>query len=221
MRDRWTLLHSLLCLALVPIFVAVHDTLQFLWLSTFALMGVTLSFFALLIREHAPFRAADRITMARILLTLSVVAVFWIEPSATWLSFTLAALAAASDFIDGYLARRHGPTARGAKLDMEADAFLMLVLSLCAYRFAEVFAAVLIPGIVRYAYVLVEAWRGKAQPESSPRFEAKLICAVSVTLLVASIAPGLPGLLTGLMGTAAAGLILYSFSRDFRSLRWR
>ncbi|HTL11328.1 MAG TPA: CDP-alcohol phosphatidyltransferase family protein [Bdellovibrionota bacterium] len=219
-QDRWTLLHSILCLMLVPIFVAVQDALQFLWLSALGLSLVTLSFFALLIQSREPFWAADRISIARIFLALSVVAVYWLEPSAGWVAFFLATLAAISDLVDGLVARRQGPTARGAKLDMEADAFLMLVLSLCAQRFGGVFPLILVPGVVRYAFVITESMVGKGQPDVPSRPKAKVLCAVSVALLVAAQAPVLPLILRGLLGAVAAGMIVYSFTPDFRALKW-
>ena len=69
---------------------------------------------------------ANAITVSRILLSPVM---FWAIPShgmGSWLSFFLWFVLCASDGIDGYIARRRGPTAVGAFLDPLADKVLVL-----------------------------------------------------------------------------------------------
>ena len=69
---------------------------------------------------------------------------------------TLACVALALDFVDGWLARRTGTeSALGAKLDGEVDAFLILVLSIEVAPSAG--AWVLAIGLARYAF-LAAGW---------------------------------------------------------------
>jgi CDP-diacylglycerol--glycerol-3-phosphate 3-phosphatidyltransferase len=69
--------------------------------------------------------AANGITMTRIFATpLLILVVVWATPS--WGALVLWVVLAFSDFADGWLARRRGPSASGAFLDPLADKFLVL-----------------------------------------------------------------------------------------------
>ena len=66
--------------------------------------------------------------------------------------FVLAVLAATvTDWCDGPLARRFGPTRLGAVLDIEADSLLTLALAAAAVQWGGLSRLVLIPPIVRYS----------------------------------------------------------------------
>lgn len=69
---------------------------------------------------------ANAITTGRLLLSPVM---FWAIPShprGAWIAFTLWFLLCFSDGVDGYVARRRGPTAAGAFLDPLADKVLVL-----------------------------------------------------------------------------------------------
>jgi CDP-diacylglycerol--glycerol-3-phosphate 3-phosphatidyltransferase len=69
---------------------------------------------------------ANAITTGRLLLSPVM---FWVipnHPRGTWIAFTLWFLLCFSDGVDGYVARRRGPTAAGAFLDPLADKVLVL-----------------------------------------------------------------------------------------------
>ena len=53
-----------------------------------------------------------------------------------------------------------------------------------------------------------------------PRSLLAVPITVAFVLLVAAQAPVLPLILRGLIGAAAAGMIVYSFTPDFRALKW-
>ena len=69
---------------------------------------------------------ANAITTVRLLLSPVM---FWVipnHPRGTWIAFILWFLLCFSDGVDGYVARRRGPTAAGAFLDPLADKVLIL-----------------------------------------------------------------------------------------------
>jgi hypothetical protein len=83
-----------------------------------------------------PLTRADRVTLARAMLVAAVTALVvdgLFVPVPVGVLVPLTCLALVLDFVDGRVARRAGQvTARGARFDMETDAFLILVLSLHA-----------------------------------------------------------------------------------------
>ena len=80
---------------------------------------------------------ANAITIARLLLT-PVWLVVVVAQGASWPSFLLGFVLAATDGVDGYIARRQGTTRSGAFLDPLADKFLV-VGGLIALVFADAF----------------------------------------------------------------------------------
>jgi CDP-diacylglycerol--glycerol-3-phosphate 3-phosphatidyltransferase len=69
---------------------------------------------------------ANAITAGRLLLSPVM---FWLIPEddgGSWISFIFWFLLSASDMVDGYIARRRGPTRSGAFLDPLADKVLIL-----------------------------------------------------------------------------------------------
>ena len=69
---------------------------------------------------------ANAITVGRLLLSPLMFLVIPEDDTGSWIAFGLWFLLCVSDFIDGYLARRHGTTSSGAFLDPLADKVLVL-----------------------------------------------------------------------------------------------
>ena len=68
---------------------------------------------------------ANAITMARILAT-PVVVVLILQVGVSWVTVAVWVAVSSTDFIDGWVARRHGATTSGSFLDPLADKFLVL-----------------------------------------------------------------------------------------------
>ena len=131
----------------------------------------------------------------------------------------MAAVALALDFVDGRVARRtRTASAFGARLDGEADAFLILVLSAYVARWAG--AWVLALGVVRYAYA-VAAWMVPwMQRPLPPRHWRKVVAAFTgISLLVAASGEAPAGVTYAAL-VAAAALLAESFGWDVVWL-WR
>ncbi|MFF8288662.1 CDP-alcohol phosphatidyltransferase family protein [Streptomyces sp. NPDC016309] len=170
----------------------------------------------------AAFGPANAVTLARTTLVGGVTALVaelcaGAAPGAALVGLTAVALSL--DAVDGRVARRTGTaTAFGARFDMEADAFLILVLSVCVSL--SLGAWVLAIGGMRYVFVAaarVLPWLDGPLPPSTAR---KTVAAVQgVALLVAGAAILPRGAAFALVGVALA-LLVWSFARDVRWL-WR
>jgi phosphatidylglycerophosphate synthase len=119
---------------------------------------------------------------------------------------TLSSAALALDAVDGLVARRTGTaTALGARIDGEADAFLILLLSIAVAR--DYGSWVLAIGAARYALLLagwLMPWLAAPLP---PRFWRKVVAAVQGIVLTVA-ASGVPSRLAGMIAVAVALLLL-------------
>lgn len=69
---------------------------------------------------------ANAVTVGRVLVAPLLFAIIPNDDGGSWPSFLLWFVLCSSDFVDGYLARRHGTTRSGAFLDPLADKVLVL-----------------------------------------------------------------------------------------------
>jgi phosphatidylglycerophosphate synthase len=126
---------------------------------------------------------------------------------------TLSSVALALDAADGQVARRTGTaTALGARIDGEADAFLILVLSIFVARHYGDW--VLAIGAARYALLLAGWLIPWLRAPLPPRFWGKVVAAVQGIVLTVA-ASGVTSRLTGMIAVAVALLLLAeSFGRS-------
>ena len=150
---------------------------------------------------------ADRVTVARTAIGCAMAALVadaYVGPVAVGVLVTLATVALVLDAVDGRVARRTGTaSAFGGRLDGEADAFVMLVLS--AYVAATV-AGWVVPWFRRT--LPLREWR-------------KVVTAVQGIVLTVAAAAFLPPWLTYAVLVAAAALLAESFGRDVLWLWFR
>jgi phosphatidylglycerophosphate synthase len=120
------------------------------------------------------------------------------------------------DGVDGWLARRRGEASTfGAYFDMECDALLVLVCTLVLYQHGRLGAFILLPGVLRYVYLLlVMAAPAPGGETPHTRLERYLF-----TVLVISLATSLwPLPLHRPFAQLATLLIAFSFARSIFSL---
>jgi phosphatidylglycerophosphate synthase len=163
---------------------------------------------------------ADWVTLARATLAVGVAALVadsFAEPAPVAILVSLAALALVLDAVDGWVARRTHTTGRlGARFDAEADAFLILVLSVYVARSAG--AWVLAIGAARYAFLVAGwllPWMRHPLP---PRYWRKVVCAAQGIALTIAASGTLPPALTGAALVVALAVLAESFGRDVRWL---
>ncbi len=137
-----------------------------------------------------------------------------------WLLGVIVTVALLSDLVDGRLARATGTTSElGARLDQEADAVLILVLS--AVVAAEVGWWVLGVGAARYVFGMLFTLVPRLRtPPALPRFWCKTVAAlVGVVLAAAAVLP-MPELVASVALAAVAVLLAESFLHEAVD-RWR
>ncbi|MFF8833316.1 CDP-alcohol phosphatidyltransferase family protein [Streptomyces sp. NPDC015131] len=170
----------------------------------------------------APFGPANAVTLTRAALAGGVTALVadacaGRAPGGVLVALTAVALVL--DAVDGRVARRTGTaTAFGARFDMEADAFLILVLSVCVAL--SLGGWVLAIGAMRYAFVAaarVLPWLNGALPPSTAR---KAVAAAQGTALLVAASGLLPRPAAYAVVATALALLVWSFGRDVRWL-WR
>lgn len=162
---------------------------------------------------------ADVVTVSRIAGLLGIAASVAAAP--TWWQWLGFVGCVGLDLVDGRIARRRGPTAAGAVLDMEADQLTVMTLALCIVHAGGGVHVLIVP-VMRYAFVIAGAVVGMPthdpKPVNGDNRRGRRCCAfVLIALLVALV----PGLLrtAGDVATAAAGIVLaWSFASDARFL---
>ncbi|MFG3509389.1 CDP-alcohol phosphatidyltransferase family protein [Streptomyces sp. NPDC047821] len=170
-----------------------------------------------------PFGPANAVTLARTTLAggvTALVAEVFVDRSAPVAALAgLTAVALALDAVDGRVARRTGTaTPFGARFDMEADAFLILVLSVHVSSSLGVWVVAI--GAMRYVFVAAARFLPWLNGPLPPSMARKTVAAVQgVVLLVAGVGV-LPPVAAYAAVASALALLVWSFGRDIRWL-WR
>jgi phosphatidylglycerophosphate synthase len=165
---------------------------------------------------------AGRVTLTRAVLAVGVAALAaasFERDAAIATLVTLASVALALDFVDGWIARRTATeSAFGARLDGEVDAFLILALSVEVARSAGVW--VLAIGLARYAF-LAAGWTLPWLRSPLPRRDwRKTVTASQGIALVIAAARIVPTTANRVLLAVALAMLAESFGRDVWWL-WR
>lgn len=169
---------------------------------------------------HRRLGAGNTVTLARLALAAALLAPL-AAGAAPGVVAVLALVALALDGADGWLARREGLVSDfGARLDMEVDSALALILAANAWAAGTVGPAVLLLGLPRYLFAAgMMRWRWLGGP-LPPSFARKAVCVAQIGALILLQWPGLPGALAEALVWAVLAALGWSFGRDIRQL-WR
>jgi phosphatidylglycerophosphate synthase len=159
---------------------------------------------------------ASWVTLTRATLAVGVAALTtatFERPIANATLVTLASVALALDFADGWIARHTATeSALGAKLDGEVDAFLILVLSIEVAPTAG--GWVLLIGLARYAFLAagwIVSWMRAQLPRRAWRKTVTASQGIALVIAASGVAP--LGLSRVLLAVALV-LLVESFGRD-------
>lgn len=204
----------LLAAAVLP----ASDTI-ILTLTLYGLAAVALMYSAARAGEMLRFGHANRVTWIRVALTAVVAGALAGTDTPTlvnwWVVAALAGIALALDGLDGFLARRYAAcSAFGARFDMEADAALILVLSLLIGLSGKTGLWILAAGALRYAFVAAGwIWPALTRPLPYSAFR-RAVCAIQVGALLICLLPVVTSGAATVIGGIALTMLCLSFGRD-------
>lgn len=163
---------------------------------------------------HPSLGSANLVTIFR-LVVLSALLSQALYPNNSWLVVVLATGALILDGVDGFLARKQNRVSEfGARLDMEVDTALAVVLAIIAATSGTLGPWVLLLAMPRYLFVLAAKflpWLWAQLPYSLAR---RVVSVLQITALIVINAPLFNGVLSLPVALAAAALLLWSFGRD-------
>lgn len=156
------------------------------------------------------FGMANAITACRLLLTA---AIGFASGSAGWWLCGACLLIFALDGIDGKVARRRGESSEfGAGFDLEVDAFFVAVMGFVLWDRGVAAWWCLVPGLLRYLYVLVVA-RLPDRPHEPRSFISRVAYSVLVSCFTAAfVVPPAAATAVTALGTLT---LCWSFGRSF------
>ena len=195
----------------------------YVWISSSCFAAIMVPVVALSSRH--PFQAfggANQVTVMRAGI-LALLAAFLLEPASAAVAAAAvvgAVTAVVLDGVDGLLARRSGmASGYGARFDMETDAATVFVLSLLVWRHDKAGAWVLLGGMMRYLFAVVQwVWPSMRRP-LSPTLRARIVAVTHLIGLSVALAPFVPMPFSAAAAAVTLGLLAWSFQVDLARLR--
>lgn len=173
----------------------------------------------LFVRIEAYQRWADRVTALRVLLCVLLFASHALDPRPAWWKVGVAILVIVLDGVDGALARRYGPTERGAVFDMESDSFYVITMCGVAHLYLGLGAWIYVAGLLRPLYVCMWAVLLLFVKPPSPNRKGgsqrgRIVFLVLIIGLITNLAPVIPFVVKQAVSALVVALLTYSFSID-------
>jgi phosphatidylglycerophosphate synthase len=134
---------------------------------------------------------------------------------AAWTVTALAFAGIVLDGIDGWIARRNRfESPFGTRLDMEVDAFLILVLSVLAWQLGKAGPWVVLLGAMRYLFWMAGLVLPRFAVPLPASFRRKAACVVTGIILTVLTAPVVVAPLSTWLAAGALSVLGYSFLVD-------
>lgn len=152
---------------------------------------------------------------------ICIVGVVWLSAADEFAEHWLALGATAvliSDALDGWIARKHDTATKlGALFDEEVDAFFLLALCVLSVITARTGWWIMIPGLMRYGFVLVRPLLARGKVETSLRSRrGRVVFVVMMVAMITTLVP-VPALYQPTAALASL-LLVISFLLDVRRL---
>ena len=169
---------------------------------------------------HSTLGFGNLVTLARFSV-VSALASSLLSSANAWLVVVFALTSLVLDGVDGFLARKEGRVSDfGARLDMEVDSALAMVLALSIWLSGITGPIILLLALPRYVFAFaafLNPWLKKPLPY---RLSRRVISVVQIASLIGLHAPILPSFLISPVAWIVAGLLVWSFGKDLVWL-WR
>lgn len=187
-----------------------------------AMLAPVIAAVSVLRRRPRRVTTADRVTLFRVALTgvLAATAVLIHAealPPRTWTLAVVIGLALVLDAVDGAVARyTRSSSAAGARLDMEADAAALLIVSVIAAATVGWWAVAI--GLMRYLFVAASWVRPALRGELNYSLFRRSVAATQAVALFLALLPVVPAWISGAILAIALTLLVASFGRDALTL---
>jgi phosphatidylglycerophosphate synthase len=208
---RWSFIHALALLPAVAISLFTHT------LTLFLLIGA-LSFLLLFLivgpnwTRKGAFGFGNAMTALRLAGILALPSVCSRIGSVSVTGFGIVLLVA--DGLDGWLARRFNQASEfGEYFDKETDAFFLMLLCLLAFLNQRLGSWILIPGLLRYVFVIVTGFSMPSLLKEEKTDRARKIYVLMMAGVFSAFLP-YPAFYRPLAGIATIALF-WSFATDF------
>lgn len=216
---RWSAVHAMGLLLGAGTAVLVTGTMA-------PVTGTALASFAiLLLLGRYKWQRSELLSLANGVTALRLLGIVWLAHAAVGLddySYLLASaglLLLLSDAIDGWLARRYKDSSSlGGQFDEEVDAFFLLILCLIAVHTERLGLWILLPGGLRYGFVLVRTLLEYRRPTpiNIRSLRARVLFVVMMLAMLTTFLP-YPALYTPAVVIASVCLVI-SFLKDTWSI---
>jgi len=164
--------------------------------------------------SHPSLGVANTITVLRLALVASLLAPL-VAPAPPAGIISVAITALVLDGLDGWFARRSNRvSAFGARLDIEVDAGLTVVLALNALVSDSVGLLVLLLVLPRYLWVAIGRLLPWLRGELPERWSRKVVTVIQTVTLITLQLPFVMGLLGTVLVLVVGGIVLFSFGQD-------
>ena len=214
--NTWTLFHSFICLFIGGLIYNINvEPFYKVFAINLAAFGAVSFMFLFLIKGNGVVNLANLISLTRLVFGQIVILMMSFKLNLSYLIFSLLVCAGLTDAFDGFIARKKGVTAFGAKLDMEIDAFFMFILAIVGFLSSNIGSWLLLIGLIRYGYVFLLLLLPPADKlPGFARLGARAICGFSVIALISITAPFFTERGKAILNKWALILLSFSFMLD-------